>query len=270
MEIFFGILITLFVLILLGWIGLKVQPKPFKSYDAPTSHLELIPLPEDLPDPVERFYRQIYGDQIPVITSAVISGRASMRVGPLTFPARFRFSHVAGQDYRHYIEASFFGLPIMKVNETYLDGNSRLELPFGVVENEPKVNQAANLGLWAESVWLPSIYLTDPRVRWEPVDEETAILVVPFEDGEERFVVRFDPASSLMIMLEAMRWKEATDEAKTLWINGATEWGKLDGQNTLLTGSVTWLDEGTPWAIFTVEELLFNADLTEYIRVKGP
>ena len=37
-----------------------------------------------------------------------------------------------------------FGIPAMKVNEWYLDGHSRLELPFGVVENEPKVDMAAN------------------------------------------------------------------------------------------------------------------------------
>ncbi len=67
---------------------------------------------------MERFYRAIYGDRIPVIESAVISGRAQLRVFGITFPARFRFTHVAGKDYRHCIEATIFGLSIMKVNET--------------------------------------------------------------------------------------------------------------------------------------------------------
>lgn len=39
-----------------------------------------------------------------------------MRVGGLTFRARFRFTHKAGQDYRHYIEATIFGITILKVN----------------------------------------------------------------------------------------------------------------------------------------------------------
>ena len=265
MKIVYGIVITLFLLILLVWIGLKVQPKPLPALAAPTANLALIPLPENLPAPVERFYHTLYGDEIPVITSAVISGRAAMRVGPLTFPARFRFSHVAGVDYRHYIEATLFGLPIMKVNETYLEGNSRLELPFGVVENEPKVNQAANLGLWAESIWLAPVFLTDPRVRWEPVDAETAILRVPSEDGEEIFIVRFDPATDLVTQIEAMRYKGAADNAKTLWLNTAVEWGELHGQTTLTSGAVTWLDEGTPWAVFTVDpELLGHVELTGY------
>jgi hypothetical protein len=65
--------------------------------------LETIPLPGNSPAPVERFYRQLYGQQAPVITSAVLSGRAIMRIGGITFPTRFRFTHNAGQGYRHYV-----------------------------------------------------------------------------------------------------------------------------------------------------------------------
>jgi hypothetical protein len=265
-----GILITLVVLVVMGWLGLNVKPRPFDPYAAQTPELETIPLPDDLPPPVERFYRAVYGDQIPVIESAVISGRAQMRVFGITFPGRFRFTHVAGQDYRHYIETTILGLPIMKVNECYLDGKSRLELPFGVIENEPKVDQAANLSLWGESVWLPSIFITDPRVRWEPVNDDTALLLVPFGEVEETFVARFDPQTGMLRFLEAMRYKDAADEAKTLWINETREWRGIHGKTTLAVGAVTWFDEGTPWAVFTVEEVVYNANVSAYIRAAGP
>jgi hypothetical protein len=273
MKILLTILAVLAGLITLGWLGLKIKPQPFETYPfqtPPLSDFDTVPLPADLPAPVKRFYRTLYGDEIPVIETAVISGRASMRVGGITFPARFRFTHIAGQDYRHYIEATIFGLPIMKVNESYLDGRARMELPFGITENEPKIDQAANLGLWAESFWLPAILVTDGRVQWEPVDDVTAILVVPFDERQERFVVRFDPQNGMPLLTESMRFKEVTDEQKILWLNEVRAWGTLGEWQIMTVGTATWFDEGTPWAIFEVEEIVYNADVMEYVRAKGP
>ncbi len=252
-----------------GWIGLQIKPKPFPTYPEQTLPLDTIELPTDLPAPVARYYQVTIGERIPVIESAIITGRATVRFAGLRFPARFRFTHVAGQDYRHYIEATIFGYPILKVNEHYLNNKSRLELPFGVVENEPKVDMAANLGLWAESIWLPSLFITDPRVRWEAIDDTTARLVVPFGEDEDTFTVTFDPQTGLLTKLEAMRWKEATDEAKILWRNEALGWQTFHGIKITSPGSVTWVDEGTPWATFTVEDVVYNVDVSEYVRAKG-
>jgi hypothetical protein len=40
----------------------------------------------------------------------------SLRVAGVRLPWRFRLTHEAGMNYRHYIEVNFFGLPVMKVN----------------------------------------------------------------------------------------------------------------------------------------------------------
>jgi hypothetical protein len=110
-----------FALGLLAWLGLQIRPDPFPPFSRQSIAPKTFPLPVGLPAPVERFYLQIYGDSVPVIESAVISGRAKIRINGITFPGRFRFTHDAGEGYRHYIEATFFGLPLLKVNEHYLD-----------------------------------------------------------------------------------------------------------------------------------------------------
>jgi hypothetical protein len=256
---------------IIGWLGLKILPAPFPPFANSSGPLERVPLPAGLPAPVDRYYRILYGETIPVIESAVITGRARLRpFGLFYFPGRFRFTHVAGQDYRHYIEITFFGIPLMKVDERYVDGKSLFEAPIGVIDNDPKQNQGANLGMWAETAWFPAVFLTDPRVRWEAIDEQTAVLVVPFEETEERFVVRFDPASGLITYLESMRYHGPESESKTLWLNETVTWKMVDGRPNMETGAAIWLDQRTPWAFMTLEDILFNVDVEDYVRQKGP
>jgi len=260
---------VLVALVGFGWLGLQVQPKPFPAYPERTPPLNAVELPADLPAPAARYYKAIIGERVPAIESAVITGRGRLRIKGIAFPARFRFIHIAGQGYRHYIEATLFGYPVMKVNEWYLDGQACMELPVGTIENEPKIDMAANLSLWGEAIWLPSIFVTDPRVRWEAVDETTARLVVPFDDGEDAFTVTFTPETGLIRALEAMRYREAADEAKIPWRNEPLGWQTFHGIMIPSPVATTWLDEGTPWAVWTIEEVVYNVDVSEYIKARG-
>jgi hypothetical protein len=74
----------------------------------------------------------------------------------------------------------------------------------------------------------------------------------------------------MLRFLEVMRYKEAADESKTLWINKAREWRDINGDTILAVAATTWFDEGTPWAVWTVEEVVYNADVSQYIRAAGP
>jgi hypothetical protein len=271
MKLFFIITVVLIVIILLGWLGLNIKPVPFSPHPEKTPALKTIPLPQELPAPVERFYKTVYGDQIPVIETVVIKGRANINPFGVKMPARFLFVHNVGRDYRHYIEATWFGMPFMKVNERYVDGKSLFHLPVGEpIDNDPSTNQAANLAVWAEAAWFPSIWITDPRVRWEPVDENTALLYVPFEDMEENFVMRFNSETGLLDSMEAMRYRDSGPQAKKiLWITRNIPSNKIEGTQLDTVGTATWLDQGIPWATFTVEEVNYNVDVSKYIRQKG-
>jgi hypothetical protein len=258
-------------LILLGWLGLQIKPRPFSPYPEKSPALKSVPLPRGLPAPVERFYKTVYGDEIPVIETVVMKGRAVIVPFGVKLPARFLFVHNTGRDYRHYIEATLFGIPLMKVNEGYLDGKSFFESPMGNIYDDPSTNQAANLAVWAEAAWFPSIWITDPRVRWEAVDENTALMYVPFEGKEENFFMRFNPETGLLDSMEAMRFRDSGPQAKKiLWITRNVKGKKIEGTKLDAVGTATWLDQGKPWATFTLEEVKYNVDVSEYIRQKGP
>lgn len=268
----FIILISIIILIaLLGWIGLQIKPASFPNFPEETPQLKTIPLPAGLPAPVERFYRTVYGDQIPVIETVILQGRGLMKPAMnIPIPARFVFVHNAGKDYRHYFEATLYGIPVLKVNEGYIDGASFFESPMATLYDDENSNQGANLAIWAEATWFPSLWLTDSRVRWEAVDENTALLFVPYEEGEESFVVRFNPQTGYLDLMEAMRYRESgEDKPKILWIARNEPGQPLTGTNISSTGSVMWLDQGKPWAYFTVEEMIYNADVSTYIHQRG-
>jgi hypothetical protein len=247
------------------WLGLQIQPKPFAKPVLAQGPTQTMPLPAGLPASVERFYRAVYGEQIPVIESVVITGRGRMRPFGVWMPARFVIVHRAGYDYRHYFEVTFFGIPFLRINEGIMDGKSFFESPMGTYYDDPNTNQAANLAVWAEAGWFPAVWLSDSRVRWQAVDEHTAILFVPYGSGsEESFVVRFNPQTGLIDLMEAMRYKAKGDTRKVLWLTNETQ---VEGQPRV--SYATWLDQGQPWAAFTLEEMQFNLDVSEYLQARG-
>ena len=54
------------------------------------------------------------------------------------------------------------------------------------------------------------------------------------------------------------------------WINEAMQWGTVQSNTTAVVSAATWFDEGTPWAVFTLEDIQCNVDVADYIQAKDP
>lgn len=264
MNPFVIILSVIALVVLIIYVGLRLTPQPFDQPTLKQGDVQMIPLPPGLPTPVERFYRMVYGEQIPVIHSVVITGRGRIRPFGIWMPTRLIVTHETGHNYRHYFEETFFGVPFLVTQEGILDGKSFFESPMGTYYDDPNTNQAANLALWAEGGWFPALWLTDPRARWQALDADTAILFVPYKDQEENFVVRFNPRTGLIDRMEAMRYKAKGDANKVLWITNEV---KREGQPSI--SYATWLDDGKPWAALGLESMVINPDVSAYIRGRG-
>jgi hypothetical protein len=88
--------------------------------------------------------------------------------------------------------------------------------------------------------------------------------------SKRQFVAQIDPQIGLLQSLESMRYKGTDSEGKTLWINDTLQWGTVDGNTIPVVSAATWFVEGTPWAVFTVEDIRYNVDAEDYIQAKGP
>jgi len=205
------------LLLFAGLVGSANKTGALSRFSPTTAQAETVPLPQGLPAPVGRFYRKIYGENIPVIKSAVITGRAEVRpVGPITFPARFRFTHDAGKGYRHYIEATVFGLPLMRVKRTLprwgvLAGNAVLAWM-----RAKKIDQGANLGLLV-GIHLAAIYFPHrPARALEPVDDNTALLAGPFRREPRALRRAVRSRHRLVTWFESMRYQGSASTSKVL------------------------------------------------------
>jgi hypothetical protein len=70
--------------------------------------------------------------------------------------------------------------------------------------------------------------------------------------------------------MESLRYKGADATSKTLWINDVREWGELDGRPVPIVTAVQWGDEDTAWAVLRTEDVVYDADLSGYLRAEGP
>ena len=254
-----------------AWTGLHVPSRPLPKFaQGGSGQRGTLPVPADVPEPVARYYRATFGDRVPEIESAVITAHGYVRLGGIPLPARFRFTHLARHGYRHYIEAIWFGLPVLRVNEWFLDGRARLDLPVGRVSNDPSTDSAANLALWLETVcWLPAVLATDPRVSWTDANDQQAVLVVPASSGADRITMTFDGQSGLVARMDTLRFKSPRDNTRIPYRGVNLAWRRLEGMQVASEVVVQWMDAKKPAFKFIVDDIVYNAGVAAYIRAAG-
>ncbi len=257
------------LLIAAGWLGLQVKAASFPAVP-PGAAPNRVPLPDDLPEPVLRYARTLFGETIPEVHSAQVFGRGRLINKGLALPTRMRLYYDAARmSHYHDFQVTWFTLPVLRVSERNLDGHAILDLPGERVENDPFTDAAANQGYWSETLaWVPAIVFNDPRVRWEAIDAHTARMYLPNADDVEAFTVGFDPDTGLLSTITTLRYGNVEQGRRERWSNRVLAWAQV-GDLQLPALSETWWNDDAPWATWEVEQVVYNVDVSARLAQFG-
>jgi len=244
----------------IGWAGLQVLPSNLPPPADEPQDLGTVEIPTDLPAPVRRYYQVALGEQAPYIESLVVCGRGRANFG-IWLPLRYRLVHRPGYAFERYMEITWFGLPVLKAIDRYVDGVG-MTGPVGRTATGPAVDQGANMILWAEAPLMPSLWIADRRIRWEAVDDTRARLIFPLGDEENELTVHFDSESGLVGRMTALRYRDA-ESGKIPWRVDFTSWQTVNGAKLPARTEVTWEDQGEPWSYWDFEQVFWNVDISK-------
>jgi hypothetical protein len=274
--------VVLIIMGAFGFIGLQIRSAPFPPHPEGTKDRGKVPIPDDVPEPVRRYFRALAGgDEVPDTATAVSWARARIRMNGIPMNLRFKLYHDRGRNFRRDMDVTVFGfLPILHGTDLYSNGQGSMTIA-GNTESGPKIDQGALVSVWAEVlVMLPSAILNAPNIRWEPVDDHRAKMIIEWKNGEEVLDLHFDPETGLFRKLTVPRYKGMESE-KVLWHVTVGNWKRVDkgafgSMMVAQNWDVKWEDEDRPWFIVRgIDGIEWNVDVTDafpevFLNASGP
>jgi hypothetical protein len=253
---------TLAALAAIAWVGLQIPSKIVSPATGKSQAGGSVQIPENLPAPVRRYLQVALGDHAPRIESAVFWGRAQANFG-LWLPMRFQLYHRVGYDFRRDMQITWFGFPVLKALDQYVNGQGLTGL-VGKADTGERIDQGSNMILFAEAPLYPSIFATDRRIRWVAIDDSSAQMFFPFGDEEDSMTVYFDPQTDLITKMTALRYFGANGE-KEPWRVDFLSWQVVDGMTIPLRSAITWEKQGKPWSYWDITGVAWNVDLSSVL-----
>lgn len=216
-----------------------------------------------LPAAVQRFLEASYPEDVPEPATLVTDATGRLRLGRWPrLPMRTRVSLIPGAHRVMDIAVRIGPVTLLHGLDAYVDGHGFTKA-VGAADIGEEFDQGAFHALVLESLGLPHSW---PRLRfaWESLDDDTAILRVPFKDGVETPTVRFDPTSGFPATFEVARHKGRGP--KVDWrvdIEGWRRFGSVWEPEVL---AVRWMDEPGPWFTLQTRQVVEDADVGDALE----
>jgi len=198
-----------------GLLKTELRSEPERSRTGDVFRTELV---EDLPDPARRFLSHAIKPGTPLAGGAEIVLEGSMRQSPDTPRMSIRAEEILVPGRGFLWDARARRGPVtVRVVDHYLGGEGAVEIAlFGFIplgrESGPDIARSSRGRLAAESIWAPTALLPGPGVRWEPVDDEHARVVLTVEGEETALTLTIDDTGRCR-EVTMQRWGDAGVES---------------------------------------------------------
>ena len=146
--------------------------------------------------------------------------------------------------------------PVIKGLDVWQHGEGKMVIA-GQRDHRSRDEPGSQHGRVGRGGWVPSFHFSDPRVRWEAIDDTHARLVFPFEGGEDSLVYTFDPKTDSSDRGLGMRYK-AGAAGKIGWTVRTWAGRRSTACSSRREVDVKWADEKVPWATLDISYLAIN------------
>lgn len=245
-----------------GAAGLGV-PAPVPSRSAGTTEIDVMPADPEWPELLHQWLATAHGGVVQAATTAEFVGTGRIRLGRSPWlPVSYRTSHRLGHEFIAEVAATWFGRPVVRGMDAYVDGRG-VQRARDTVTVGPGLDSDGVSFLWSEAMLVPATW-SQPGVKWTQPDERTLMLDVSGSEvaAPVTATVTCDPESGLPQSFQ-VPWRSKNPEGTVGagWRVSYEEWREVQGAWAPGLVEVQWQDEDRPWFRMRMEPPVLNADV---------
>jgi len=245
MIIIGSILVLLFIILLMGRINLSAKfgnevATLFAESDSMSNHVYQHRQLEDLPEPVQRYFRYVLKEGQAYISYARIKHDGQFKTG-----LDKNWINIKGEQYATTATPGFIWkgtTALFVARDMYISGKGRLVVLlfslFKVADARGEhYNQGELLRWLGESLMYPTNLLPSDRLQWQPVDANTARLSFHYKGLDLFFLITFNAKGEITEM-ETKRYMDA--EKSETWVIRASDYQEWNGVKIPVSFDVIW------------------------------
>lgn len=259
------VVVVLTITILIGDIMIKSQlekeiEKLFSSSKDISNEIYSSEQLEGLPAPVQRYFRYSLQENQPYISYARLQHGGQFRTNPDQ-----KWLSINGQEYFTTREPGFvwFGkVPLVSATDAYFEGKGNLKVKLlSIIKlvdaRGEEIDQGELLRWLAETPWFPTALLPSEKLKWEPIDNNSAKIIFTDKNLAVDGIFYFNEQGQIN-QFKTKRYKDESLEEN--WTGYYRDYKKVEGMQIPFFAEVVWnLESGDfSYAKFKINRIEYN------------